>query len=266
MPKTLQEIVMKVETDPDWVGEGNVDQAIKRLQTKGSGLGIDLRVMDGEQLALSRMSYGKDSDFSTTSLWVPNDHLYGNTKEADILVVDKKHSLIFRSPEKATSAHARAFWSMKGREFGVKGDYDRLRQLASPDASEALKTGVLSLSRASYRRDTTAFKHEFGVQHIDTDSFGDNNLTVFIFGEETAANYGRWLKEEEKARDIVHFVVGGAEAAKQREPFARALWVHKLAVGQMYLDGVYPNLANHYGLVRGVKHVPAERAAPQAPQ
>lgn len=256
MPKVLQEIVMqkivtRVETDPYWVGQGQFGQAIEKLQTIGQELGLDLRVMDGEQLALARMSYGKDSTFSTTALLVPNDHLYGNSREADILIVDKRHSPIFRNPEKATAACRR------GLEFSVKEDYDKLRQLASPDASGAFKTGVLLLRRGAY---SSQSKRISCLQNIPTDSFGDTDVTVFVFGEKTAANYGRWLKEEKGLDNVSHFVADAAYAARQKDPFARALWVRILELGSGLAGnnhlGIYTN-----GRVRGVSLVPAELAA-----
>lgn len=211
-PETAQS-VMKVETKPEWAAVGAFDEALAKLQKLyesepqqvAQGSGVEFRVMNAEELALAMMKSDLDSPFSY-GCFVPNDHIYQVGK--DTLIVDGRHSLIFRNAKRATKANN------AGREFKVEESaYDELMQLSSTDASEARKTGVL--------RVVATGSHDY---RFPTDAFGQLNVPVFIFGEKTASDYGRWLKEEARLDIMVSFA-GYISNAEQKGPFVQALHV-----------------------------------------
>ena len=167
---------MKTVTDSEWVGEG--DKAAAKLLEISKCSGVPISYMTAGHLALARMQGGSKSTFSTRGLIVPNDNFYGAGKDPDFIIVDERSSVIFSDFTAAAEAYRRS------PQIDASEEYDRLRQLASSHASDALKTGVLLVSRSFNR-------------HIHTSTFGQRDVTVFIFGgEKIAADYGSWLKEE----------------------------------------------------------------------
>lgn len=255
-PKTLQQIVTNVETDPKWVGFGGLDKAVATIQGMYKSLGVPFQYMNAGHLALARMAFGARSDFSTvSSTLVPNDHIYGFGKDTGLLIVDNRHSIIFRNPQAAANAHS------NGEEIDASKAYDKLRQVASPHASEALKTGVLLVNRESYPYSGVA---DIALQNLPTDALGQLDVPVFVFGgEKTATVYGNWLKSEAKIDYLMHSVLctGYTELGypgRQGKQVVRPLMIYDISSSSQ-LSG-RDSLA-HGNVVRWVSLVPVWRAA-----
>lgn len=220
--------------------DGPFDQGMAVLREKG------LELITAEQLAILRIRDGPASPFSTQGTWVAENYNYSSGRDAEIIIASANLNPILKQPVEATNAHR------QGEEFYLnEAAWKQLRDVAESDPYKAIKSGALLVTRK-------ALKFEIPVEAL-----GETPETVFLFREQAKA-YGNWLKAQGISA-VSQWTVCEDHAKKQNQPFGRALWVRSLD-DRSELDGYYLVLHYDYGRVRGVRVVPAERAAPEVPQ
>lgn len=229
-----------------WSQVGAFDAGIAELRRADeSRQKPSLELITSEQLAIIRIRGGPASPFSEQGTWVAENYNYGNDRCAEIVIVSADLNPILKQPVEATSAHRQR------EEFYLDAAaWKRLRDVAESDPYKAMENGALLVTRK-------ALKPEIPVE-----AFGETPETVFLFREQ-ATNYGNWLKAQ-GIKTVPQWTADADYAKKQKNAFARALWVHSLG-SRSVLNG-NPDRRDYDGWVRGVRVVPAERAAPEAPQ
>ena len=171
----------------------------------------DYKVISLEENARLRMQEGKDSYVSRNGNWTREGVLYLPDKR----ILLTKNSPIMDNPKEATDCHR------QGKEF----------YLTPEQVEKALAESI-----------------EIKDRQIPTNRFGENELTVYAFGE-VAKQYGEFLKEA----GIEEMPVWLANV--QDKPFARQMWFRDL-VGRSELNGNDRGLS--YCRVRGVRVSGAE--------
>ena len=174
------------------------------------------RVISLEENAGLRIQEGRNEDISRNENW---------TREGFLCLPDKricltKSSPIMENPKEATDCHRQE------KDF----------YLTPEQVEKSLADSV-----------------EIKDKKIPTNRFGENELTVYAFGE-VAKQYGEFLKEA----GIEEMPVRLADV--QDKPFARQLWFRNLGlrselIGDRYLGYWY---LNYYNRVRGVRGSNAE--------
>ncbi len=221
--------------------DGPFDQGVAALRENG------LELITSEQLAIIRMRDCPVSLLSTQGTWVAENYNYGNGKDAEIVIASGSLNPILKQPVEATNAHR------QGKEFYLDAAaWKLLRDVAESDPYKAIKSGALLVTRKALKSD------------IPVEAFGETPETVFLFREQAKA-YGNWLKAQ-GIRAVSQWIVDADYAKKQKNAFGRALWVPNLGSRGSVLDGDDDDLRTSTGRVCGVRVVPAERAAPEAPQ
>ena len=176
------------------------------------------RVISLEENARLRIQEGKSADVSRSGNWVREDFLYVPKRDK---VIFTKNSPIMKHAIEATQANR------DGKEFYV-------------DEQEVQKALGDSID-VSYSQ-----------KPIPTKRFGENEITVFAFGDEKKAQeYGAFLKEA-GISEMPLWIVDNKYVNEQENSFARKLWFRILDVrsvlggdGGLYYDN----------RVRGVREV-----------
>lgn len=230
-----------------WSQEGDFAEGIAALQMPdASQQKPSLELITAEQLAIIRMRDGPASPFSTQGTWVAENYNYGNGRGADIVIASGSFNPLLKQPVEATSAH------QKGKEFYLDDAvWKQLRSVAESDPYKAINSGALLVTRESLRPE------------IPVEALGETEETIFLFRGQ-AKVYGDWLKKQ-SISSVPQWTIDAAYASGQHRSFGRALWVRNLG-GWSGLVGGNHVLHINDGRVRGVSVVPAERAAPGAPQ
>lgn len=181
-----------------------------------------------KDLAQARIALGKQHDVSQYGSYNQEGFLYLPKDAKSILIVDGKHNPILKNPVEATNAHR------NGKEFYVEAD--KLRQLAKSNPNDAIKSGVLLLSRND-------------IKNISVDKLAEHPLSNFLL-RDTAKDYGKFLKDA-NISSVPIYVDDKDYTQKQDKPFARLLWLWNLGDNSGF-DGFSWDL--HDGSrVRGVR-------------
>lgn len=229
-----------------WSQNGPFDVGIVELRKPDeSRQKPSLELITAEQLAIIRIRDGLASPFSTQGTWVAENYNYGKGRAAEIVIASASLNPILKQPVEATNAHR------QNKEFYLTDAvWKQLRAVAESDPYKAMKSGALLVRRKDLKSE------------IPVEAFGETPETVFLFREQAQA-YGNWLGVQ-GIKTVPQYSANADYAKKQPQSFGRALWVGDLG-SRSVLSG--PNdLRDLIGWVRGVRFVPAERAAPQAPQ
>ncbi len=231
-----------------WSQDGAFDTGIAALRKPDETLQKpSLELITSEQLAIIRMRDGPASPFSTQGTWVAENYNYGDGKDAEIVIASGSLNPILKHPVEATNVHSQG----KDFYFTDVASWKQLRDVAESDPYKAMKSGALLVTRK-------ALKSEIPVEAL-----GETPETVFLFREQAKA-YGNWLKEQ-GISSVPQWTADAGYAKTRGNAFGRALWVHAL-IGRSELYGYNNGLCYDSGRVRGVRIVPAKRAAPEAPQ
>jgi hypothetical protein len=215
---------------------GSFDKGIAALNKE------KLAIWTARDLAEARMLGGANHQLSREWSWVGENFNY--LPSGEILIASRDYNPILQNAEEATDCHR------NGKEFYLNNKIAKdLRERAEKDPEKAIKSGVLLLPR-------NAVKGE-----LPSTALKDEPLTYFLF-RDTAKPYGQFLKEN-GIDSVPVYVVDAAHAKKQKQALVRALWVDDL-FSRSFLVG-YDYLHSSIGRVRGVRRVPAERAAPEVP-
>ncbi|MEM4247007.1 MAG: hypothetical protein QXF14_01665 [Candidatus Woesearchaeota archaeon] len=202
-----------------------------------------LAIWTASDLAEARMLGGAKHPVSREWSWVGENFNY--LPDGDILVASRDYNPILKNPEQATDCHR------SGKEFYLdKRIAKDLRERAEKNPEKAVKSGVLLLPRNAVESE------------IPSTALKDEPLTRFLF-RDTAKPYGQFLKEN-GINSVPVYVVDADYAKNQKQALGRALWVGSL-IGGSGLHGGDDGLHFSDGRVRGVRRVPAERAAPKVP-
>lgn len=230
-----------------WSQDGPFDAGIAELRRPDeSRQKPSLELITAEQLAIIRMRDSPVSLFSVEGTWVAENYNYCNGRNAEIVIASGSLNPILKQPVEATSAH------LRGKEFYIDdAAWKQLRGVAERDPYKAMKSGALLVMRNDLKSE------------IPVEALGETPETVFLFREQAKA-YGNWLKAQ-GISSVPQWTAKVGYAKKQDKAFGRALWVHDLS-GRSGLNGGSYDLHLDLGRVRGVRVVPAERAAPGAPQ
>ena len=177
------------------------------------------RVISLEENARLRIQEGKSADVSRSGNWVREDFLYVPKRDK---VIFTKNSPIMKHAIEATQANR------DGKEFYV-------------DEQEVQKALGDSID-VSYSQ-----------KPIPTKRFGENEITVFAFGDEKKAQeYGAFLKEA-GISEMPLWIVDNKYVNEQENFFVRKLWFRYLGNWSV-LDGDNRYLYCDYR-VRGVRGV-----------
>jgi len=164
--------------------EAPFDKAKSELEKEG------YRIISLEENAKLRMREGKDSYVSRNGNWVKEGMIYLHGRKIHLT----KNSPIMDNPVEATNCHR------NGQEYNI------------------IKEQIEKALADSFKFEKT------GDYTIPTNRFGEDPLTVYIFGEKTAEDYGNFLRQEVNIKKMpVSFVDG-----KINKPFARQVWFRYL--------------------------------------
>src|SRR3989338_1186058 len=197
--------------------EAPFDEGKKMLEEAG------YRIISAEENARLRIQEGKEADISKNGNWTREGFVYV-PNEAYVYLT--KASPIMENPSEATQAHK------AGKEF-----YPLIEQI-----QRAIENSV---------------KIPYTQKPIPTDRFGENDITLFAFGQ-NAQVYGDFLRNgEPQINEISVYLVDKSNV--KEKAFARQLWLGFLDY-RSDLSGNYGSL-NCLNRVRGVPSQAAEGSA-----
>ena len=184
------------------------------------------RLITAEENVGLRVQHGKDAKVSTWGNYV---------KEGSLMVPQKgrfitRSSLVLAFPKKATQAHR------EGKEFYI-----------TPEQAEILISDSV--------------KVPYDVKSIPTNRFGEEPVTVFLFGK-NAERYGLFLRETANIMNMPLSFNEQSYIDSKDKPFVNQAWLASLGYGSI----VYGNSRglSSSSSVRGVRF-DAEGVAPQKP-
>jgi len=204
---------------------GPFDNGVAALKAEG------LELITARELAEARILAGPKHPVSQSGTWVAEHPIYLPNKEADILIVDRAHSLLVKSAREAADANR------GNKDFYLdEAVVDELRGLATPDG----KNGVLFLPRNAL------------PNSVPIKALAENAFMRFLFGDQAEA-YSRFLGDVYFGRSISAQFIYDNRDLKGGSPLCRALWVGNIYRG---IDDYY--LLHHgLGQVLGVRRAPA---------
>ena len=173
-------------TNSAYVNDKPFDEAKAELEKAG------YHIPSLEENAVLRIQEGKTSYVSTNGNWVLEDFVY--VKERDKVILTKNPP-IMKHPKEATQAQR------DGKESCINQE----------DLDEALKNSV---------------EIPYSQKPIPTNRFGENEITLFAFGD-NAKLYGEFLKDA-RINEMPIVLVGKDYVDKQDSPFARKVWFRDL--------------------------------------
>ena len=218
-----------------------LDQALKAISDAGGELAPAQRVAQARLVAPREHSlWQRGSRVAENLVYVPANYVEGETSSF-VLWTSGRHSPIPEHASKATQANR------KGEEFYVpKSDFEAVLKQARADAHKpAAERKVL-------------FDRRVDNFEVATEKPSADQLMQFLFKGDLEA-YVACLTKFRIPRVTVH-LAGAGYTNKQKQPFARALWLRNI-VNRSGLDGNYGDLDSN-GRARGVRRVAPSGAAP----